>query len=89
MTCNSGIQLTLNYHSAAKTNATATPVLRRIAVRNVALSATKSYLECDGLSDSRITGVTFENVTVTGTRQQSCGECDIRAAGVHPAPKCG
>ena len=85
----SGIQLTLNYHSADKTNTSATPVLRRITIRNVSIETKKSDLECNGLDDSKIDGITFEGVVVTGSSSQSCSECYIAAdSATKPQPKC-
>eukprot|EP00729_Bicosta_minor_P004018 gene4018-10841_t len=48
-----------------------------------------SYLTCNGLSDSKIDGVVFENVTVTGGGGQSCSDCAINATDTSPMPKCG
>ena len=66
-------------------------VLRNVTIRNVALEATKGNLDCDGLSDSVIEGITFDNVTVTGkgTRAAAtCRECVIDARASEPEPRC-
>ena len=85
-----GVQLTLNYHTTpGPTNDTATPVLRRITVRDLHVRTTKSFLDCEGLPESPITGIVFDNVTVTGSSSQKCSECIIAAGGgSSPAPKC-
>lgn len=83
-----GIQLTLNYHSGVPpTNATATPSLRRITIRDVVLK-TKQFLTCEGLSDSEVEDIVLDNVTVTGSDKQDCNHCKIRATRTSPAPKC-
>eukprot|EP01062_Namystynia_karyoxenos_P067415 TRINITY_DN61368_c0_g1_i1.p1 TRINITY_DN61368_c0_g1~~TRINITY_DN61368_c0_g1_i1.p1 ORF type:complete len:471 (+),score=87.24 TRINITY_DN61368_c0_g1_i1:76-1413(+) len=82
------VSLTLNYCSAPATNDTATPEMRNIVVRNVNLEATSKYLECMGLSDSNITGIVLDNVTVTGKGSEKCDDCTIQARNVSPKP-CG
>ena len=78
----SGIQLTLNYHTGTPpTNNTATPVLRRITIRNITVKTSDSFLECQGLSDSIIQDISFEDVTITGSDKQSCAFCEIAATG--------
>lgn len=88
----SGIQLTLNYKQGTPpTNLTATPTFRRITVRNVTLRVDKSALDCEGLDDSRIKGVVFEGVTMTGkgAKSQECEKCEIRFdRGTSPKPEC-
>lgn len=85
------IQLTLNYHQTAPTNSTATPVLRNVTIRNLGLTATEGNLECDGLSDSKISGITFENVVVHGEgakKSSTCKACSIDASHSVPKPHC-
>ena len=87
----SGVQLTLNYKSGlAPTNVTATPTFRRITVRNINIQVDNSALDCAGLDDSPITGITFENVTITGkgAHSQTCSRCTISARNSHPHPEC-
>lgn len=84
---NAGIQLTLNYGNAAPTNASATPEIRRITVRNVTVHA-GSYLQCDGLDDSIIEDIEFDHVTITGGTKQTCTHCEIDAIDTSPEPKC-
>jgi polygalacturonase len=83
----SAIQLTLNYGNAAPTNASATPEMRRITLRNLTIHSS-NYLECDGLDDSIIEDVTFEHVTVTGGTKETCTHCEIKASDTSPTPKC-
>ena len=55
------------------------------------MEATKGNLDCDGLSDSVISGIMFDNVTVTGkgTRAAAtCRECVIDARASAPEPRC-
>jgi hypothetical protein len=87
----SGIQLTLNYHAGTPpTNKTATPELRRITLRNMHIKADKSFLDCEGLSDSTIAGIVFDNVTITGSTKQTCSYCSIAAtANSSPQPEKG
>lgn len=88
---NSAVQLTLNYNSASPTNDSATPVLRNVTIRNLALEATEGNLQCDGLSDSIISGITFDNVTITGKgvhESATCKECIINARESVPKPHC-
>ena len=82
------ISLTLDYETHPPTNSTATPVIRDIVVRDVALSAGKLFLTCDGLADSPITGVLLENVNVTGggSASQDCTHCSGASKGSEPAP---
>jgi polygalacturonase len=75
-----GVQLTLNYKSADPTNISATPVMRRITLRNIHVEAKSSALTCDGLPDSIITDIVFDNVTVTGSSKQSCDKCAIKVS---------
>ena len=89
-----GIQLTLNYKQADPTNASATPEIRRITVRNVHIRTSSSDgdsdgLLCDGLNDSVIEDIVFDNVTITGNTKQKCEQCAIKAInGCSPQPKC-
>lgn len=86
-----GVQLTLNYHVADRTNSTATPVIRRITIRNVDVSAEKSGVSCDGLSDSLISGIILENVTIRGkgAEKDECSNCHFDStSGSKPVPKC-
>lgn len=86
------IQLTLNYGgSEPPTNHSATPVLRNVTIRNVALEATRGNLDCDGLSDSSISGITFDNVTITGEgthKSATCRACSIESHHSEPEPQC-
>ena len=84
----SGIQLTLNYGSASPTNSSATPEMRRITIKDVNIHA-GSFLTCNGLPDSEIEGIIFDNVVVTGGSHQSCSDCTINAKNTSPQPKCG
>jgi polygalacturonase len=86
----SAVQLTLNYHAGTPpTNATATPAMRRITIRNLKVKAHTQFLDCAGLSDSGIEDITFDDVVVTGTASQSCQYCSISAdPGSTPRPKC-
>jgi len=85
----SGLQLTLNYHDTQPTNWTATPELNGITIKDVHVKASDSSLECNGLSDSEIHGITFENVVVTGASKESCSYCKIKFdSQTSPKPKC-
>ena len=81
-----GIQITLNYQSAEKTNATATPAIRRITVRDVVLDAKKSFLECDGLDDSPVSGIEFRPLDDS---IRDCVESLISVAGIQPVRRRG
>ena len=90
-TVKSAVQLTLNYHAVDPTNASATPALRNVTLRNLQLEATESYLECDGLSDSIISDIHFENVLVQGhgaKERPKCAACAIHALDSKPDPHC-
>eukprot|EP00040_Diaphanoeca_grandis_P005346 m.32462 g.32462 ORF g.32462 m.32462 type:complete len:462 (+) comp16649_c0_seq1:163-1548(+) len=87
----SAIQLTLNYEQIAPTNVSATPTIRNITIRNIDVETEKSNLLCDGLPDSMISGIVFDNVTVTGkdASKSTCEYCSIKAdASTTPQPKC-
>ena len=80
------IQLTLNYHSGVPpTNASATPVLRGITIRDVHVKTSRSFLECNGIPESPIAGIVFENVVVTGSSKETCSSCTIAASATSPA----
>lgn len=95
-----GIQLTLQYTpNLAPTNASATPTIRRITLRNISIvteNCTGSAvgkvcaLSCEGLPDSIIEDVVFDGVAVTGNADgQQCHACNIQTFGsVVPTPKC-
>jgi len=91
----SAISLSLNYEKPTPppTNVSATPVIRRIALRNLNLDAEAGrggFLDCQGLEDSKIQGIVFDNVRVTGATSQSCNLCSIEATQVEPrVGKCG
>ena len=87
----SGVELTLNYEKGAPpTNASATPEFRRITVKNVSIRVDDSALDCEGLADSKIEGVVFEEVEMRGegASSQSCHMCDITFHQTVPKPKC-
>ena len=87
----SGIQLTLNYHQVPPTNNSATPTLRGVTVRNVSVETSSDGLDCDGIPESPISGIVFDNVKITGkgASSQSCHSCSIKAVdGTSPKPKC-
>jgi hypothetical protein len=68
----------------------------QVVVKNIVVEATGdkgkgSGLQCDGLPDSTIAGIAFENVTVTGAvaAKSECTFCTIKAdAATKPQPKC-
>lgn len=60
------ISLTLKYVNEPPTNWTATPEIHDVKVSNLELTADKSYMLCDGLPESPITGISMDNVTVDG-----------------------
>lgn len=82
------ISLTLDYSKVAPTNITATPVIRNIAIRDLRIEASESFMDCTGLDDSVITGVAMRNVTVLNEKKQGCGFCKVQASDVTPTP-CG
>lgn len=83
----SGIQLTLNYKTAGRTNVSATPEMRRITLRNIDVTALDSDLQCDGLDDSEVDDIVFDNVVVRGSTKQDCSDCRITATGsTSPVP---
>jgi hypothetical protein len=88
----SGVQLTLNYEKdVPETNVSATPTLRRITVRNMDVSVDSAALDCEGLGESPVAGITFQNVTIRGhgSHSQQCTHCSIQAVGGStPKPKC-
>jgi exo-poly-alpha-galacturonosidase len=91
------IQINLVYKKAKETNATATPIVRDITVRNMELEATgegkKGSLPivlCDGLSESAIQNLTVSNVTLTRSSwttvgkkksKQECKHCEGHVGG--------
>lgn len=99
-TTKAGIQLTLQYTpNLPPTNASATPTMRRITLRNITMATQACTgsavgevcaLSCEGLSDSIITDVVFDGVRITGNATgQQCSACEIAAYGsVIPVPKC-
>jgi polygalacturonase len=86
------IQITLNYKKNAKpTNASATPIIRNVTIRNVNVAATESTILCDGLPDSVIQNLTVDNLTVVGAgggapskRLQKCEHCTGEQEDTHP-----
>ena len=73
------------------TNASATPVLRNVTLRNLQLEATDGGLFCEGLSDSVISGVRFEDVVVGGRgarASSTCEACEIEARDSVLRPHC-
>ena len=87
-----GVQLTLNYEkNVPKTNSTATPTIRGITVRNLDVSVEKMTLDCEGLDESLVEGILFDNVRFEGqgTKSQECSKCKIKATGgTKPKPEC-
>ena len=88
-----GLQLTLNYHEADKTNATATPEIRGITIKDMDISVSSKsseWMDCEGLDDSTISGVTLDNVKISGSSKQVCSRCkfaEVKKAS--PEPSCG
>ena len=85
------VQISLQYEKdEPPTNASATPVIRDVAVRDLAVTVDDrekdAYLSCLGLDDSEITGVSFENVRVTGSGREECGHCAGASYGSSPDP---
>ena len=76
-----------NAHNHPPTNNSATPEMRDITLKDIAVKA-GSYLTCDGLPEPIISGIVFDNVTVTGKDGQDCSECVIKATDTKPMPKC-
>lgn len=98
-----GIQLTSNYDPGLPaTNLSATPVIRRITLRNVTahtngctgplISSTPvCALSCEGLSDSPIQEVIFDGVRVvappgSGGDRQHCSMCHVFGSDSWPSP---
>jgi len=86
----SAIQITENYKTESPTNISATPTIRRITVKDITVDASSSNLDCEGLPDSLIEAIVFENVVVTGhgMSKSKCQQCTIDAHGTTPPPKC-
>ena len=81
----SGISLNLNYEKdVPRTNDTATPSIRRITVRNVNLKVEDYFLDCEGLEESRIEGIVFDNVKVSGGTSETCSLCSIQSRETTP-----
>ena len=91
-TAQGGVQLTLNYEkNVPKTNSTATPTIRGITVRNLDVSVEKLNLDCEGLDESLVEGILFDNVRFEGhgAKSQECSKCKIKATGgTKPKPEC-
>lgn len=88
---NEAIQLTLDYEKdVAPTNASATPQILDVDIRNLNIDAQRDALLCAGLDESTIRNVTLTNVTVTGKQAQQCAHCQILADSRedHFQPKC-
>lgn len=84
-----GLQMTLNYHTSKKTNSTATPEIRGITIRDVHVSQGGTWLDCEGLDDSEIEDITFENVVVKGGSKEKCSHCKIKIdSQTSPKPSC-
>ena len=87
-----GIQLTLNYHpDTPPTNSSATPEMRNITLRNidVSIKSGSSWLDCEGLPDSTIHGIVFDNVRVEGHGKETCKLCSIEVdSQSKPKPRC-
>merc|ERR1719203_1833553 len=84
------IELTLLYeHGGGYTNASATPVLRDVTVRDVQLAA-REYLTCEGLGDSPISAIALDGVHVHALASkgavQDCGHCSGNASDTAPHP---
>ena len=69
------IQINMEYKKALPTNASATPLFRDIAVRDVTVTAADAAIVCDGLPEAPVTGLVVENVTITGQVGQTCINC--------------
>jgi hypothetical protein len=80
-----GIQLNTHYGTSPPTNASATPVVRNITVRDVSISS-GSFMNCVGLSDAPIYGILLDNVSVRDRggvdRGPTCSDCTVRAINV-------
>lgn len=99
-TTQAGIQFTLDYDvpPAPRTNSSATPVIRRVTLRNVtaftqactgASVGEVCALSCTGLVDSEIRDIRFDAVRVAGgAKGQSCHYCAIDATNSTPVPNC-
>ena len=88
------IQINLVYKKAKLTNATATPIVRDITVRNLQIEATGQgskgplpIVDCDGLEESPVENLTVSNVILLGGagKKQTCKYCEGRAVG-HTTP---
>ena len=79
------IQVNLNYKKAKRTNATATPIVRDIALRDVQIKTTGEgskgsvpVVLCEGLKESPVQNITSSNVTMMGAtgEKQECKYCE-------------
>lgn len=91
------IQINLVYKKAKSTNATATPIVRDIALRNVQIETTgqgsKGSLPivfCDGLPESPVDNLTTKDVILLrgAGKKQECKHCEGRATGHTTPPLC-
>lgn len=93
------VQVTLNYHEAAPTNRTATPVFNNILIEDVVCHKGKNSYLLDGLLEQSILGLTLRNVTMgpnvggeAGCDHVECtcdaltSPCPSCCKGVHPPP---
>ena len=80
------IQINLEYKKAKRTNASATPVIRHIAVHNVQLTAAKAAVLCIGLDDSPILNLSTTDVQLGGAAAQNCKFCAGHSEATHPLP---
>ena len=74
----SGFSLTLNYGSAPRTNASATPRLTNVLLENIAFEGVGQAGELNGLLESQITNVTLRNLHYAWGRNESApsfGKC--------------
>ena len=91
------IQINLVYKKAKQTNASATPVIRDILVRNMQIETTaegkkgpEPVVVCDGLSESKVHNLTVSNVTLVGGvgKKQECKHCEGSVGGGTSPPLC-
>lgn len=81
------VSISLNYHTADPTNASATPIFRNITIADVQFKAgSDGFLDCEGLDDSEVTQVQMRNVKVTGSDKQKCSYCKGDSKDTSPKP---
>ena len=89
--CGTAVGMTLNYHTLPPTNATGTPQMYDITVRNLTSHGAQASYSLFGLNDSTIHGITLQDVRFFGSVKEYI-ECSfvqgVCLGDTNACPKC-